>query len=268
MNIQRTVPVGLSRDAKHVYTSAYPSEPIHTLPSVTSILQVVSKPALVPWAQGIVAEAAIAHRGDLDGWVGLGGVDGAVGLLKRAATEHRDKAAAVGSEVHALAEKIVRGEPLPPLSDVLQPFVMAYVRWMEAFAPEFLAAEAMVVGDGYAGTLDGIAVIAGETWLLDTKTAKGTYADTALQLAAYGHAHYIGRPADPVKYAIPPIDQYGVVHVRPEGAELIPYDVTDAEYAAFLSFRDGWRWQSGRAKSVIGQPIGPALVKFQEKVPA
>lgn len=255
---------GLTRDARHVYRWN-DGDPI---PSVTTILQTLSKPALVPWAQGIVAEAAIAHRADIEGWVAVGGVDGAVNLLKQAATTKRDKAANVGSDVHALAEAVVRGQPVI-VPDELAPYVTAYQGFLSAFEPTFLAVEEMVVGDGYAGTFDSIAEIAGEVWLLDIKTSKGgPYKDTALQLAAYGAADFIGRPGDPTQYAIPKIDQYGVVRVRPEGAELVPFDVTPGTYAAFRAALELWRWLDGPAKSAVGQAIGPALLKFQQKVPA
>lgn len=252
--------VGLSRDAKHVYIAAYP-EPV-ILPSVTTIMRVLDKPAIVPWAQGIVAEAAIAHRGELESWVSVGGVEGAVSLLRKAAETKRDAAASIGSSVHALAEAIVKGQPVTVPEDQA-PFVSAYQRWIEAFQPEFLAVEEMVVGDGYAGTLDSIAVIAGETWLLDIKTSRGgPYKDTALQLAAYGAARFIGRPNDPQQYAIPKIEQYGVIRVRPEGAELVPFDIRPDTYAAFRAALEMWRWFDGPAKSTVQQPIGPALLHF------
>jgi len=252
--------IGLSRDSNHRYTAAYDGTTV-ALPSVTTILQVLSKPALVPWAQGIVAEAAIAHRGDIEGWIAVGGTEGAVGLLRKAAETQRDKAATRGSDVHALAEKIIHGESVI-VPDDLTNYVDGYRRWVDVFKPEFLASEELIAGDGYAGTLDAIAVIAGETWLLDWKTSKaGPYKETACQLAAYGQAHYIGRPGDPRRYALPKVEQYGVVRLRPEGAELVPYDITGA-YDAFRAALTIWHWLEGAAKSAVGQPIGPALLNF------
>lgn len=254
--------VGLSRDAKHVYTAHYPPEGPVVLPSVTTVMRVLDKPAIVPWAQGIVAEAAIAHRNELESWVSVGGVEGAVSLLRKAAETKRDAAASIGSSVHALAEAIVKGLPVTVPEDQA-PFVTAYQAWIEDFQPDFLAVEEMVVGDGYAGTLDSIARIAGETWLLDIKTSRGgPYKDTALQLAAYANALYIGRPGDATKYALPKIDQYGVIRVRPEGAELVPFDVTGATYAAFRAALEMWRWFDGPAKTTVQQAVGPALLHF------
>jgi hypothetical protein len=257
-------PIGLSRDANHIYTINYPPALPAIVPGVTGILKVLDKPAIVPWAQGVVADAAIRNRDKLAEWVEVGGVEGATKLLKNAAETQRDAAANRGSQVHALAEAIVKGQPVT-IPEELAPYVESYRDWIQTFEPKFLAVEEMVASldYGYAGTLDSIAVIAGETWLLDIKTSKGYYPETAQQLAAYGHAEFIGRPGDPTQYAIPPIDQYGVVHVRPEGAELIPYDVTDIEFAAFLAAKKQHQWKANRAGRVIGQAIGPALLQFQ-----
>lgn len=258
-------PVGLSRDASHIYTANYDGV-VTVVPGVTGILRVIDKPALMPWAQGLIAEAAILHRGELDNWVKVGGVDGAIQLLRRAAETQRDKAANVGSEVHRLAEALVRKQEVTVPEDLVG-YVTAYLDWQTAFQPEYLAVEEMVYSESgkYAGTLDAIAVIAGETWLLDVKTSKGTYAETALQLAAYGNADFIGRMGDETKYAIPPIDQYGVIHVQPEGAELVPYDVTAEDFEAFIAFRRGFDWRANKAKTVVGQAIGPALLNFGRK---
>ncbi len=252
---------GLSRDARHVYRWE-DGEPI---PSVTTVLGIVDKSGpLIGWAKRITAEAAVDHRAELGGWVDLGGRDGAVALLTKAATTQRDRAANAGSEVHQFAEAIARGQDVDVPVE-LAPFVAAYRTFLAEFDPEFLAVEEMVCSlkHNYAGTFDAIARISGETWLLDYKTSKGVYAETAMQLAAYGHAEFIGRPNDTEKYAIPPIDQYGVVHIRPEGYELVPYSVTSRTFRAFLAARHLHEWRDTEAKTVIGQAIGPALLKFQ-----
>jgi len=256
--------VGLARDAKHNYFL----EGQGPIPSVTTILKIVDKSGpLVGWAKRITAEAAVRHASEIPTWIESFGEDGAVGMLTKAASVIRDKAANAGSDVHQLAEAITRGQDVTVPED-LAPFVAAYRKWLADFEPEFLAAEEMVcsVEHGYAGTFDAIAVIAGETWMLDYKTSKGTYSETSMQLAAYGFANFIGRPGDATRYAIPPIHQYGVVHIRPEGAELIPYDVTSAEFDAFLHAKALGAWKDGRGQTVIGQAIGPALLKLQAKV--
>ena len=250
--------IGLARDEQHHYFL----DGQGPIASVTTILQVVDKSGpLIGWAKRITAEAALKHRNELAGWVESFGDDSAVQMLTKAATVIRDRAANAGSEIHPYAEAIARGQDVEVPED-LAPYVAAYRTWIARFEPEFLAAEEMVCSleHGYAGTLDAIVEIAGETWLLDYKTSKGVYPETALQLAAYGAAEFIGRPADPNRYALPEIHQYGVLHIRPEGYELVPFDVTGA-FEAFLSAKALSSWKA--SEKAIGQPVGPALLKFQ-----
>lgn len=252
------VQIGLTRDAKHNYYL----DGQGPMPSVTGILKIVDKSGpLVGWAKRITAEAAVDNRADLDGWVELAGRDGAVSLLTKAATNLVDKASTTGSDIHALAEAITLGHEVT-VTDEQAPFVDAYRQWIADFAPEFLAAEEMVCSleHGYAGTLDAIVRIAGETWLIDYKTSKGVYPETALQLAAYGRAEFIGRAGDPQRYSIPAIDQYAVLHIRPEGYELVPYDVSGA-FEAFLSAKSLAAWKA--RENIVGRPVGPALVNLQ-----
>jgi hypothetical protein len=255
------IQIGLTRDAKHNYYL----DGQGPIPSVTTILRVVDKSGpLVGWAKRITAEAAVDHRADLDGWVQLGGRDGAVGLLTKAASTVTERAATTGSDIHALAESITLGHDVT-VTDEQAPFVAAYRSWLVDFAPEFLAAEEMVCNAtaGYAGTLDAIVKIAGETWLIDYKTSKGVYPETALQLAAYGQAEFIGRAGDAQRYAMPVIGQYAVLHIRPEGYELVPFDVEGA-YDAFLAAKRLSDWKL--SENSVGRPVGPALVSFPHTV--
>jgi hypothetical protein len=248
--------VGLARNEKHEYFL----DGRGPVTSVTTILKIVDKSGpLIGWAKRITAEAALRHAAELPQWIEDFGGDGAVSMLTKATNVIRDKAANAGSEIHQLADAIVKGQEVV-VPEELQSYVNALLAWQRDFEPEYLASEEMVYSHrGYAGTLDAICVIAGETWLLDYKTSKGVYEETALQLAAYGAADFIGRPGDPNRYAIPAIDQYGVVHIRPEGAELVPYDVTGA-FEAFLAAKRLFEWRAG---NIVGQPIGSALLKFQ-----
>jgi len=254
--------VGLARDEQHNYYL----DGKGPITSVTTILKIVDKSGpLIGWAKRITAEAALRHAAELPKWVEDFGDDGAVGMLTKASNVIRDKAANAGAEIHQFAEAITRGQDVV-VPEELAPYVVAYRKWVADFEPEFLAAEEMVYSrHGYAGTFDAIVRIAGEVWCLDYKTSRGVYEETALQLAAYGNADFIGRPGDPLRYEIPAVDQYGVVHIRPEGAELVPYDVTGA-FEAFLAAKRLHDWRAG--KDIVGRPVGPALLNFPFHAPA
>jgi hypothetical protein len=254
--------IGLARDEHHNYYL----DGKGPITSVTTVLKIVDKSGpLIGWAKRVTAEAALRHADELGKWIEDFGNDGAVSMLTKASNVIRDKAANAGQEIHGYAEAIAKGQEVEVPED-LSPFVNALLQWMKDFEPEYLAAEEMVYSrHGYAGTLDAIVRIAGEVWLLDYKTSKGVYEETALQLAAYGAADFIGRAGDPNRYEIPAVQQYGVVHIRPEGAELVPFDVTGA-FEAFLAAKRLAEWRSG--KDIVGRPVGPALLKFPFHAPA
>jgi hypothetical protein len=54
---------------------------------------------------------------------------------------------------------------------------------------------------------------------------------------------------------VPFATRFGVLHVRPEGARLLPVTVNRETVAAFLDARRLYGWDQGPAKSVIGEPV-------------
>jgi hypothetical protein len=245
--------VGLVRDARHRYS--WNGGPLY--PSVTTILAIKDKPALVGWAKRETAACAVRNLEVLERMVRSGGAQAAVDWLKRIPDYARDASANLGSAVHAAAEAIARGEPVP-LAEEVGPFIAAYRRdFLETFSPRFIAVEAMVCSPRYeyGGTADAFAEIDGEIWLLDYKTGAGVYPDTALQLAGLARAQFIGYPGDPVQYPVPFAARFGVLHIRPEGARLLPVVVNRETVSAFLDARRLFAWDQGPAKTVIGEPI-------------
>jgi hypothetical protein len=245
--------IGLVRDARHRYS--WNGGPLY--PSVTTILGIKDKPALVGWAKRETAACAVRNLDVLERMVRSGGPQAATDWLKRIPDYARDASADLGSAVHAAAEGIARGQSGPVAEDVA-PFVAAYRRdFLDVFHPRFIAVEAMVCSERYeyGGTADAFAEIDGEVWLLDYKTGAGVYPDTALQLAGLARAQFIGYPGDPTRYPVPFATRFGVLHIRPEGARLLPVVVNRETVAAFLDARRLFGWDQGPAKTVIGEPI-------------
>jgi len=244
---------GLIRDARHRYS--WNGGP--WLPSVTTIIGIKNKPALVPWAKRETAACAVRNLPMLVRMTETGGPKAAVDWLKRIPDYQRDTSADLGSRVHAAAEALARGESVDLEHDV-RPFVAAYRHdFLNVFAPRFLAVEAMVCSPryGHGGTADAFVEIAGEIWLIDYKTGNGVYPDSALQLAGLARAQFIGRPGDPTQYRVPPASRFGILHIRPEGAKLLPVVVDRATVAAFLDARRLFAWDQGPAQEVIGPPL-------------
>lgn len=225
--------VGLTRDAAHRYYL----DGEGPIPSVTTITKVYSTgDALVGWAKRETAACAIRNLELLTTMVQDGGKAAAQSWLQGIPDYQRDSAADLGSRVHALAEATVRGEDVEATPDEA-PFVDSYRRWLDEVGPDFIALEEMVCSTthGYAGTLDAIGLIDGERWLLDIKTGKSIYDEAAYQMVGYARADFIGRAGDPTRYAIPRVDRFGIIHVRPERTRLVPYSVTDETWEGFLA---------------------------------
>lgn len=246
--------IGLARDEAHNYYL----DGRGPITSVTNVLKIVDKSGpLIGWAKRETAASAVRNLDALIAMRSEGGPDAAINWLKTIPDYQRDRAADRGSQVHAIAEAIVRGHPPAEIPEELGAYVAAYHGFLKEWEPRWIAVEQMVFSlkHNYAGTFDAFAEIAGERWLLDIKTSTGTYPETGLQLAAYAMGDFIGRPGDPQKYRVPRATRYGVIHVVPQGAELVPYEVDEYTFLAFVRARQLWDWLAGPAKSIVGRPL-------------
>ena len=236
------------------------------LMSVTTIIgNGVPKPALVHWAAREVAQSAVDNIPTLAKVRGETARAQAFDWLRKAAEQKRDAAANLGTVIHDYAEAIALGKPMPEPNDDQRPFVEAYARFVEDWAPEYEATELVVANydDGWAGTLDWIARIPalGPALVMgDYKTGKGVYGEAGLQMAAYRRAT-VGWLKDGTEVEVPPTESAVVVHIRPgkypdRGYALLPVDTSDAVYASFLSARDvAQLWVKGLAETVVGAPL-------------
>jgi len=202
------------------------------IPGVTGILSDgLPKPALINWSANVTAEYAVNNWDDLTELM----VAERLKILKGARYAEKDAAARRGTEVHALAEQLARGEQVD-VPDELAGHVESYVRFLDDWDPQPILLEATVYHRqyGYAGTLDMVADLNdGRRWLLDVKTTRsGVYGETALQMAAYRYAdRYLddqGNPRDMV-----PVNATGVIWVRSDGYDLIPVQSDEQALTAF-----------------------------------
>ena len=223
------------------------------VPSVTTIIGVLNKPLLVPWAAKVSAEYAV------DNWPELSRLpyEALVNAIKAAHRNSRDTAANLGDSIHLYAEAYLKGEPTPAITDENESAIGALFGFFGTHKPELLGAEISIWSEkGYAGTFDLLSRMGGETWLLDYKTGKGIYPEVGLQLAALGKGDRILNDELDV---MPKIDRYGVIHVRPDHeyngesvaafARLHEVHMIEESYSAFLSAIDLYNWQ--KLKGVI-----------------
>lgn len=249
-------PLGLTRDDAHVYAWNDGMKVYWPLGSVTAALQVINKPAVVGWVRRETAEFAVTNLDSIRLMRDETGHASAVEFVKMSTDRRRDKAGRRGTNVHQIAEQIVRGQT-PEIPEDLAAYVVSYRAFLREWQPKFVAVEKMVVNltHGYAGTFDAFAKIGNERWLLDIKTSTGVYAETALQLSAYAAAEFIGVPGDPTRYRVPRAQRFGVIHVTEQSAELVPMTVTRETFRRFLEARNLWQWTQTQAKTVVGRPL-------------
>jgi hypothetical protein len=156
-----------------------------------------------------------------------------------------DQAKDLGTDVHSMAELVVKGQPTPPMGEATRKRVLHYAEWWKASGWKLRLSEAMVVYPihGYGGTFDLLAYDPdGRTVLADIKTGKGIYREVALQLAAYGMAPIVAPSGSATAYPMPTIDRHVVLHVTTEGVREVEVAVGSTEHLAFLACIELHRW--------------------------
>jgi len=213
------------------------------------------KPALTYWSAGEVAAYTVNNLDQLRDMVDTGGPDPTIKFLKQVPWQKRDTAAVRGTEVHALAERVVHGESVD-VPEELVGFVDGYARWLDRSGATHVLTE-FVCGSRtwrYAGTSDLILTDhMGVPRIADIKTGKGVYADTALQLAAYRFAEFYLDGDD--EAPVPEVDDTGwVIHVTADGTQAYPVPVTERQFKTFLHVATVARWQK-TSKELVGPPV-------------
>lgn len=246
-------PPGLWRDAKHKYYYGT----VGPLPSVTTITGVVDKSGpLVAWAKRETAACAVRNIDMLASMVKTGGKEPAAQWLSGIPDYQRDTAADLGTTIHAMADALQRGEEISP-TGVEVPYVRAYRDFLAAVKPEIVYSERMIanLALGFGGTFDIGCLIDGVWTLLDIKTGKAVYEETALQLAGYAMAEFTATPDDPTQVPLPKWERFGVIHLQPDNWNLIPFDVTSATEDAFVAALRLTTWRRETAPFTKGTPI-------------
>ena len=225
-------------------------------PGVTTVTDVLDKPALTKWHREQVARAAIVNAERLLEDRETGNVEAAVNYLlavRNEGTIGRER----GSRIHATVEAILRREAVE-IEPGDEPAVEGARAWLNEQCVEPVEIEALLFheGLGYGGTCDLIAWIDGEMWLLDWKTSKSVawpsgqlYNEQRLQLVGYSRAEFIARPGDPERYALPEIHRLGVLHVTDAGTRLYPAEVSEDDWTAFRACLYLFNWQKGKGKA-------------------
>lgn len=225
------------------------------LPSVTTILSVIGKPALMAWAAKVEREMVTKVAADL--YLDVAGtppmsrpaylmtLENRLGK-ERAHSKELARAGEIGSQVHELIEWTMKGElcyevgPSPRITDAAQWAFMAWEDWRRAVKLKPVAVEQVIWSKtyGYAGTLDLLAEVEGVLTVIDWKTGKAVYGEAHLQNAAYRQAiremgH--GDPKQGLIVRLPKIEtdpNFEVVAAKPE----------NLMFPKFLAAMSVWQW--------------------------
>lgn len=225
-------------------------------PGVTSVVGMLPKGFLGPWSAKVTAEFAVENLGDIVG-IAMRDKAAAVDMLKGAPRRFTSAAADVGTDAHDVFERMAGGEAPGRLHPELKVYADHFAAFLDEFQPEFLHLERTVWSDAvdYSGSFDAIMKIAGETVIADWKTTRsGVHAEVAIQLSAYRHADYIVEP-DGSELALPEITGGAVLHVRPEGWQLVPVKCDEEVFAFFRHLREVFRWDREVKETVLGAPL-------------
>jgi len=184
------------RDSDHSYTLAGKK-----LPSVTTILGNLSKPALPWWAAKVGAQAVESRVLDLDLAVISDWKPSDVeafatelfDLAQRAHIDIRNKAGKKGTAVHAAIDAYHTDffTAAPPAEPDEQAAWTAFLEWWNTSGLTAVDTERKIVdSEGrYAGRLDLLAADnAGNMYVCDIKTSNRVYTEAIMQNAAYAHA--------------------------------------------------------------------------------
>jgi len=239
----------ITRDASHNYY--YEGRQYR---GVTDTLKVIDKSAaLMSWAAKHTAQAALdLYDGDgLAQLLATVGREGAIKALTARANWQRDEAAALGTEVHRLADLVVRGEPTPSMDETTRGRVLAYAQWWKSSGWTLRLSEAMLLNitASYGGTCDLLAYDRdGKTVMADIKTGKAVYQEAVLQLTAYGMAELIQPASDNVMapatvYPMPKVDRHVILHVTADAVREVEVTVGSLEQIAWLACLDLATWR-------------------------
>jgi len=226
-----------------------------TVDGVTTILgNGVPKPALINWA----AEATAGYA--VDNWERLAELTPSKRLaeMKRGRYGPRDEAAVRGTTIHKYAHELAAGLEVD-VPDALVGYVDAYLAFVAAYGVTELEVEATVVNRkrSYMGTVDLIAEVDGEVWLVDWKTAKsGIFPEVALQLAAYRNAEAIVDDGG-AERPMPTIDVTAAVWLRADGYDVVPVETGEAVFRTFLYVQQVARFSTAPRSEYVLDALPP-----------
>lgn len=246
---------GTGRAYKHPFRTLPDGGPL-TVPSVTTILGLVDKPALMQWA----ADKSIEWAVDNASLLFTKERESAIRSGRWRWKDVRDARAEVGTGVHETIESLNSGGFKFPKLDEEQLAIMAqYDLFLQRYTITPHRSEFTVFGNvddpkrAWAGTGDGLwdilDTVTGEMWLgvvIDLKTSRNTWDEHHLQVSALAHADVIMEKQKDGTWVETPMvkgSPTALIHLRADKWEFIletDQTLLDLRYSQFMGYRDVW----------------------------
>jgi len=253
-------------------------DPQSRYPGVTTIIDTLNKPFLKRWTGNMAADLALDS---IDYLQRLADRDreGAKRYVAGAAERYTDERGRIGTQAHKIFELMIRGQAVRRVHPDMVAYQRHFAEFLAVVKPQLVRAEDVAWSDTwrYAGSFDGwlilrVVVLDDGTWLLDPdndsgqaiyvrviadwKTSKSVWHSVVLQMSAYAHAEKV-ISADGVEEDMPAFDGAVVLHITPEGWNLIPVyrDKLDAAFRYFLHLRGAFDWEQNGKKGSLGKSL-------------
>ena len=229
-------------NSRHYEVDGVPELRDVKLSSVTTILGVINKPALVPWAKKVSLEKVRSIMYDA---IDLGGglvaqtktqVDAMLEQSSKMPDDILSAAGDIGTRVHSAIEALI-ADPKADVhvigGDVAQA-VENFLSWQKQSGLDITLSEKLVYSleHRYAGTMDAGAYRGNRFVALDWKSSNGLYPEAAYQVSAYAKAweEMTGEKAE----------EAWVVRVGKNKAEFEAKQIKDIDacFATFLAAKD------------------------------
>ena len=172
------------------------------IPSVTTVLGIIAKPALVNWAAGICADT-IGEAWEPGRSYDEVEIQAIIEAGRKSHWQKKVDAGFTGTFVHKLVEQYIKGEQVAmPVNENLKRSFETFLTWVKEHEVKFLLSEQQIYSreHNYTGTLDFVCKIDGKMYVGDLKTSKAIYkTEYGSQIAAYKLARQEEFPEE--KYA-------------------------------------------------------------------
>ena len=227
----------------------------HVLPSVTTVLQVLAKPALIGWSTKTALEKAQREIQALQlGELGEDWLEKICKSASRYPDEVASTSALFGTRAHDYLSLLLCSDEdkglMPAPADDLRPVVDGFLKWQDSVDIEICLTEVAVANPsaGYAGTIDAIGLDRETRKLvvLDWKTGNSIWPEAALQAAAYAGAVS--------EIVFEPVDSWVVRFLRDRPGHETKEVNSYAALEAFISANDTWK--SMRSKKSLWKTEG------------